>query len=46
MFHGGAQYSTEIVKCSMELLYRMETVKCSGEVLNIPRRVSNVPTSP
>ena len=45
MFHGGAEYSTEIVKWSTDLLYPMETVKCSTEVLNIQRRVSNVPTS-
>ena len=30
MFHGGAKYS-------------MDNVKCSTEVLNIPRTMSNVP---
>ena len=37
MFHAGAKYSTESVKCSME------RVKWYTEVLNIPRRGSNVP---
>ena len=49
MFHGGAKYSTDNVKCSTQVLnipgakYSTERVKCSTEVLNIQRTMSNGP---
>ena len=40
MMHGGANYSTERVKCSTEVLNNStDNVKCFTEVLNIPRKM-------
>ena len=44
MFHGGAKYSTDNVKCSTHVLnipaakYSTERVKCSTEVVHVPQR--------